>query len=150
MVSAKKRKKARVGLSVMEEERLKARLRQTFPSEPWIDHTVKRFEDIKADGETIVYRFHDAKAFPPAADTTPMLVCPECGRTVPANSMEGGRCMDHQPARLHNAYGSSPSAAAIRQLQHWNLRAEKLRMEPESKRALQREIRRYARSASQK
>jgi hypothetical protein len=145
-----KRRRQRVGLSVVEETRLKEKLLLTFPSAPWVDSTIKRFEDTKADGTTIVYRFHDPKSFPPAADTTPMVRCPECGRIVPPNSLEGGRCMDHQPARLHDAYGSSPSANCIRQLQHFNLRLDAYRLEPESKAALQREIRKFRRKHGQK
>lgn len=138
-----KPRKARVGMSVIEEDRLKARLRATFPSEPWLEHTVKRFEDVKADGQVIVYRFHDSKAFPPPAENTPMVRCPECGRTVPANSFEGGRCMDHQPARVHEAYGSSPSGHAIQMLQYRNLRLEGAKLKKESKAALRREIKRF-------
>ena len=138
-----KQRKQRVGLSLMAEDLLKARLRATYPSEPWVETTDMRFEDTKADGEVIVYRFHDPKAFPPPADHTPMVTCPECGRTVPPNSLEGGRCMDHQPMWCHEAYGSSPSAHAILELQHRNLRIKGASLKDESKKALRREIRRH-------
>lgn len=141
----RKGKKTRVGLSVMEEDRIKARLRTTYPSEPWVDATFRRFEDTKGE-ETIVYRFHDPKAFPPKADHTPMKVCPECGRTVPAISMEGGRCADHQPIKVHRAYGSSPSGNSIQMLQHLHGRIEETRLEPASKRALRNEIRKFKKS----
>jgi hypothetical protein len=138
-----KPKRQRIGLSCVEEERLKARLRQHFPSEPWIEHTVKRFEDVKADGQVIVYRFHDAKAFPPAGDHVRMVRCPECGRTVPPNSLEHGVCLDHASTRTHESYGSSPSAHAILTLQHRNLRIEGVKLKRESTKALKREIQRF-------
>ncbi len=150
----RRKNKTRVGLSLRDEEKLKNRLRVTYPSEPWVDHTIKRFEDVKADGTTIVYRFHDAKAFPPPAESTPMVKCGECGRIVPPNSLEtqwpkprDGEavewCMDHQPARLQNAYGSSPSAHAIQMVQHYKLRVETVKLKRESRKALQREIDRF-------
>lgn len=140
---ARRERKERAGLSLKQEEALKARLRLTFPSEPWVESTIRKFEDVKADGEVLVYRFHDARAFPPAADTTPMVVCRSCGRTVPPNSLEGGVCLDHASTRVHNAYGSSPSANAIIMLQHRNLRLEGVKLKKESKAALRREIKRF-------
>lgn len=147
-----KRKRKRVGLSRGDETRMREKLRLTAPSEPWVDHQIKGYEDIGPDGEPIVYRFFDARAFPPPADTTPMVTCPLCGHTVPPNSIErpvgrdgieiDGRCLDCRAQHIHEAHGASPSALAIMTIQYRNLRLDEIKLEPESVGELQDEIRR--------
>lgn len=148
---AKKRKKKRVGLSRGDETRMREKLRLIAPSEPWVDCQIKGFDDIDPKGEPIVYRFFDPKAFPPIADTTPMVTCPLCGHMVPPNSMEtprsgygidvDARCMDCRAQRIHEAHGGSPSAMAIETIQYRNLRLDEVKLESESIDDLKEEIR---------
>lgn len=154
------RRKNRIGLTHREETKLKVKIRETVPSEPWLDSQFTSYDDIDPKGQPIVYRFHTPKAFPPPAENTPMVVCALCGRHAPSVSMEtpldsvdhpgkgtsresrGPRCMDCRSERIHRAHGKSPSAAMIQQLQYRNLRLEELKMEPESIGELMEEIRR--------
>ena len=118
-----------------------------LPSEPWVDVHFAEIDDVDPDGEPISTRFFNrgAKESPLNGAATEMVRCPLCGRLTPPQTTEGGACMDHQPDRLHAAYGSSPSAAAIRQLQYRNLRAEESKLPSDSKSALRREIKQFRR-----
>jgi len=133
---SKKRKK-RVGLSRREEERIRQDLRPFVPSEPWINACLPEFTDVSPDGEQIVYRFYDAHAFPPQADSPAcqMQECSRCGRIVPAPTFEpeggsrrvgyGNRlkdrprrvvCADCRSPKVQRAHGASPSAVMLRKL----------------------------------
>jgi hypothetical protein len=159
IVAKDKPKIKRVGLSIPEEEKIKARLRRRLPSEAWVDATFFAAEEIGPDGEAIVYTFHNAKAFPPGGRDTKMVTCPHCLRVVPPIHLEAfkvgerpdGRekidepselCADHKEERFQDAWGESPSARAIQQLQHLNLRIEERKLPAESRAALRREIKR--------
>lgn len=152
----KKKKKLRIGLSRLSEQKLKRKLRRIAPSEPWVEAQILGFLDHDAKGEEIVYRFFDVKAFPPPG----MVECPLCGRTVPPVSMEtpdprvfvnqrrgdeshGARCMDCRPARVHQCHGGSPSAQAIREIQYRNLRLDEVKLESEDASDLKEEIRMF-------
>lgn len=52
-------------------------------------------------------------------------------------------CMDHQPEEVQRGYMASPSAAAIRFLQHRNLKLEETKNKPESRKELKREIKQF-------
>jgi len=118
-----------------------------LPSEPWVDTHFTEISDIDPDGQPISTRFFNrgAKGSPLNGAASAMVRCTLCGRLTPPQAIEGGACMDHQPERQHAAYGSSPSAAAIRQLQYRNLRADTPRLPDESKSALRREIKQFKR-----
>lgn len=157
----KKPKKKRVGLTANEEHKIRARLRRYFPSEPWIDATFICIDDIDPYGVPIAYRNHNDKAFPLPGSGTKMIRCPYCERLMPPNHFEdfqpgemimGERqclkstqrlCADHKSEYLQDAWGESPSAKAIRELQHRNLRVETTKTKPEGKAALRQEIKIY-------
>lgn len=139
----RKQRRGRIGLSRKDENKLREKLLKTLPSEPWFYAQIKTFDDTDARGEPIVYRFHDARVFPPGGNQTLMVECPLCGRTVPPNSLEDGVCMDHASDRAHECYGPSPSAKAIEAIQMRNLRVEGIKIKKESKKALKREIKRF-------
>jgi hypothetical protein len=134
--SARKPKR-RVGLSAYQEQRLKDELRPEVCSEPWLEAQFKCADDTDETGQAILYRYHDPHVFPPGGAKTTMLRCPLCGVFVPPNTLEHGACLDH--AR-HEGWGPSPSAAAIRGLQLFNLRMEDPELPPEDVEALRAEI----------
>lgn len=116
-----------------------------LPSEALVDLHIREIDDVDADGEAINVRFFDRsiRESPLNDPDTKMVRCPRCGRLTPPNAMEGGACLEHQSEKIHAAYGGSPSAHAIRQLQHRNLKAEETPLPPATKSALRREIRRF-------
>ncbi len=80
------RKTSRIGLTPLEEHRLRRRLRRMACSETWVDHQIKSVYDQTADGRTIVCRFHDPQVFPPGGrQATAMRWCRSCGRYTPPN-----------------------------------------------------------------
>jgi len=84
--SPKPAKKSRPGLSPVDEHRLRRRLRQSAPSEPWVDAQIKSLHDRAADGQEIVHRFFDPHQFPPGGRAaTSMRWCRRCGRYTPPN-----------------------------------------------------------------
>ena len=79
-------KKSRIGLSPLEEHRLRRRLRQSAPSESWVDAQIKTLQDRTSDGKEILHRFFDSQVFPPGGPkATPMRWCRHCGRFTPPN-----------------------------------------------------------------
>lgn len=136
-LSRKVQRTARAGLTRYAELLLKQVLRQTAPSEPWVEAQIKSSVDVTSDGVPIVYRYHDTRAFPPGGPATRMVRCPKCGVFTPPNTMEHGACLDH--AR-HQGWTPSPSAVAIRRLQMLNLRIESTELPPEDIASLRREI----------
>lgn len=160
MAARKNRKRRRVGLSRLAERNLKAKLRETAPSEPWIEAQIHSCDDTDEKGKPIVYRFHQPRAFP-AAD---MAVCCLCGRHTPMITMESPvrsrtgnrrlrrgaetpmpRCADCRPAKIQEAYGGSPSARSIAEIQNRNLRMDEVKLESEDVEDLEKEIRAYYR-----
>lgn len=77
----------RVGLSPLEELRLRRRLRRSACSECWVDVQIVTLIDTASDGSAIVScRFHDPSAFPPGGrGATRMKWCRTCGRHTPPN-----------------------------------------------------------------
>ena len=145
--SAPKAKRRRVGLSFYAEERLKASLRESAPSEPWVEAQFKTADDVDQEGAAIVYRYHDPHVFPPGGKQTLMRRCPECGVFMPPNSFEHGRCLDHAD---HRGWGPSPSAVAIAALQLFNLRTEEMPLDAEDRKSLWHEIRAFERARKRK
>jgi hypothetical protein len=139
--SANRRSRLRIGLSHEDEYYLKQELRRRSPSEPWVEAQIKSAIDVDADGDEIVYRYHDPHAFPPGGANTKMRRCCLCGVFNPPNAMEGGACLDH--AR-HEGWGPSPSAMAFIYLQLMNIDQQPLVLEPEDVESLEREIRHYS------
>ena len=76
------------GLSAWQEGRLRARLRRSAPTEPWVDVQVGEQTFTGPDGEPVVARFHDGRPFPPGgAKRTPMRWCRQCGRWTPPQAV---------------------------------------------------------------
>jgi hypothetical protein len=121
---------------------LKRRLRNSSPSEPWVEAQIVAVEDIDADGERIRYRLHDASVFPPGQKNTLMVRCSECGIYNPPNAMEHGRCLDH--AR-HKGWGRSISAKAIQAMQRKRSGLQFCALAPEDIKSLMLEIERIKR-----
>lgn len=135
----------RVGLSVHQEALLKAKLRLTTPSEPWVEAQIQTVVDQDTDGSSIVYRYRDPHAFPPGQEQTLMVRCRECEIFNPPNTIEHGNCLDH--AR-HEGWGPSPSALAIAALRRYYLELEDLELLPEDAKSLQREIEKFTRKSA--
>jgi hypothetical protein len=97
-------KSKRVGLSPLEEHRLRRALRRGACSEPWVDAQIKSVHDRGSDGEAILYRYHDTQVFPPGGhQETAMRWCRCCGRYTPPNSIH---LVEHQISRggaIHSA-----------------------------------------------
>jgi hypothetical protein len=138
--SAQKNRKRRVGLSLYHEDRLKRQLRESAPSEPWVEAQFITALDQDQEGEPIVYRYHDPRAFPPGGAETGMIRCPVCGIFMPPNAFEDGQCLDHAD---HSAWGRSPSAIAIEALQMRNLRLIDSPLPSEDISALREEISKF-------
>src|SRR5580658_893342 len=84
--SAKTKKNHRPGLSPVDEHRLRCRLRQSAPSEPWVDAQIKTLHDRAPGGQEILHRFFDPHQFPPGGRAaTAMRWCRHCGRYTPPN-----------------------------------------------------------------
>ena len=137
----------RVGLSARDEQRLKARLRRAAPSEPWVEAQIKTADDVDQDGSELLYRYHDPHVFPPGGARTAMRRCPLCGIFMPPNAFEHDACLDHAD---HRGWGPSPSAAAIRALQMFNIRLECLELLPEDALSLRKEIKNFPRGPKMK
>src|SRR5579859_4120282 len=75
--------KRRIGLTQYAEIQLKEKLRKRSPSEPWVEAQIKTNIDVTADGQPIVYRYHDPRVFPPGGEETLMVRCPRCGVFTP-------------------------------------------------------------------
>lgn len=158
--------KKQLGLSAEKEIAIKQRLLAEVPSSYWAEIQFTQITDTAPDGSLLFYRLHTPQAFPPKADTTPMVECPCCLRKVPQATMEtplpkivwarrddrwviaktityGPRCADCRGKSIHRAHGASPSAVAIRQIQMRNLRLETIKLASEAPTDLRREIRRF-------
>lgn len=128
----------RVGLSRFAEERLKQKLRRTTCSEPWVEAQFVSVTDRDKDRSSILYRYHDAKIYPPGGQETAMIRCPVCGVFTPPGAIEHGKCLDHAN---HEGYGPSPSGLAFQALQFYNLHVEEsVELAPEDAASLRREI----------
>ncbi len=132
-----KSRKIRAGLSREGEARLRKALRRQSPSEPWVEAQFRNVLERDARGQAIIRRFHDPTVFPPGGSRTAMIRCPACDIFMPPGAFEEGVCLDHAE---HEGWGPSPSAEAIRGLQHRNLRLLETELPPESASALRREI----------
>ncbi|MDB5357954.1 MAG: hypothetical protein JWN24_4407 [Phycisphaerales bacterium] len=132
--------KRQTGLTTLQENRLREKLRLEAPSEPWVDAQFHEVCDSDERGRVTVRRRHDPAVFPPGGAGTAMVRCPACGVLTPPVALEGGLCLDHAE---HDSWGESPSAQAIRGLQLRNLRMDEAPLEPESQEALQKEVHQY-------
>jgi hypothetical protein len=146
--SAKRpRRKRRVGLTSYQERVLKDKLRPHTCSEPWVEAQFISANDTDKHGRPILYRYHDARIYPPGGPATAMVRCKVCGVFNPSNAMEDGQCLDHADEVEHGGWGPSPSALAIGALQMRNLRLEVLTLEPEDAVSLRQEIAEMSESA---
>jgi len=88
-----KRKKRKIlfGLTMIQQEDAKRRLRMTTCSEYWVE---AQFERIDL-GDRAAYILDESR-YPPPADTPSceMRTCPRCGVTVPAPYMGSRVCVD--------------------------------------------------------
>jgi hypothetical protein len=99
------RKSTRVGLSPLDEHRLRRTLRRAACSETWVDDQIKTLQDNGSDGQSIVYRFYDPKTFPPGgANETAMRWCRFCGRYTPPNSIH---LIEHRTSRAGDVHSST-------------------------------------------
>jgi hypothetical protein len=74
------------GLSPLDEQRLRRRLRQAAPSEAWVDAQFVTVHDVAPNGRAITTRAHDVHVFPPGGRRgTAMRWCRCCGRYTPPN-----------------------------------------------------------------
>lgn len=141
-----RRRRRHVGLNPYDEEQLKAELRLTTPSEPWIEAQFRTVLDQDADRGPIVYRYRDPHVFPPGGEQTRMVRCATCGIFNPPNAIEHGSCLDHAD---HRGWGPSPSAIAIAALRKLNLELEDtLELAPEDAMSLRREITEFAKKGA--
>ncbi len=144
-------RKRRVGLSRAAERQLRNKLRTRCPSAPWIDAQFKSAESIDDRGREVSCRYHDPSVFPPGGAKTLMVRCPGCCIFTPPNAMDGGICLDCQPAvtpmEPHLGWGKSPSALSIERLQYYRGKELSLPLEPESTDDLRREIQRAVKRA---
>lgn len=139
--SAPRGKRKTIGLSPARELSLKARLRKTTCSEPWVEAQFKRATDSDEEGHKITYRYHDPRVYPPGGERTAMVRCRKCGIFTPPGAIEHGCCLDHAN---HAGWGPSPSAVAFQAMQRYNLRLEdSVELRSEKILVLKREISRY-------
>jgi hypothetical protein len=76
----------RVGLTPIEEYRLRRTLRRSACSETWVDAQIVSVHDTDSDGDPILYRFFNPSVFPPGGRSeTAMRWCRFCGRYTPAH-----------------------------------------------------------------
>ncbi|HWE96312.1 MAG TPA: hypothetical protein VG269_20280 [Tepidisphaeraceae bacterium] len=136
----------RNGLSILQESRLRERLRREVPSEPWLEAQFSSFTETDGRGGQSIRRVHNPLAFPPGREQTAMVRCPLCGVFTPPIAFEAGACLDHAE---HESWGPSPSALAIRGLQFRNLRMGDAPLLPETTAALRSEILHFDQNASQ-
>lgn len=139
--------KRRIGLTVLQEARLRERLRHEVPSEPWLEEQFVNVCEVDGRGKQTIRRVHNPAAFPPGGARTAMVRCPACGVFTPPVALESGKCLDHAE---HVGWGPSPSAQAIHGLQFRNLRMAEEPLAPETSAALRKEIRRFERNASER
>lgn len=173
----------RAAILAAEAARLKARLRDSSPSEPWVEEQVQSVEESDADGQTLVRRLHQPGMFPPGGRETRMVKCDVCGVLHPPTIGGGPNCHEHavervmrvqEPAlvrrygeakgrakagklrarlervarNIDEAFGASPSAVVIWQLQIRNLRMEERKLPSERKTDLRRYIKSQANGAT--
>lgn len=91
-------------LSALQESRLRRRLRNSAPSEPWVDAQIVTKHEAAADGREVARRCFEPGIFPPGGRGTPMRWCRQCGRYTPANSLQ---LIEHAPL------GSAPVSATL-------------------------------------
>jgi hypothetical protein len=95
----------RVGLSPLEEHRLRRRLRSSACSETWVDDQIKTVHDRGSDGQAILYRYHDAAVFPPGGKNgTAMRWCRFCGRYTPGHCIHR---IEHRSTRAGEIQSST-------------------------------------------
>lgn len=121
--STSKRKKKRIRPSKFNHrQKLEHQLRRTACSEAWVDAQIGLTCFYDERGQMVSAHFVMPGIYPPKADTTPMRQCKRCRRwTPPVAMMRNGVCFDCRIAqpknyRLNDAWGQSPSAAAIERL----------------------------------
>jgi len=131
----------RVGLNFQREQDLKRKLRQTAPSEPWVEAQIKSAHDIQEGGGEILYRYHDPHVFPPGGAKTKMKRCPRCGVFTPPNAFEQAICLDC--ADHADGWGPSPSAVAIERLRMLRFEIPQRRLRGEDTESLLLEIERF-------
>jgi hypothetical protein len=96
-------KPKRVGLTSLEEHRLRRSLRRKACSETWVEAQIKIVHDTSSDGESIRYRFFESSVFPPGGKQTAMRWCRFCGRFTPPNCIH---LIEHSATRgglIHSA-----------------------------------------------
>ena len=142
IAAAKQKQVSNVGLSIAQEQRLKARLRKVCPSEPWVEAQICDRLQTDSHGKPFVHRYHDPHVVPPGGTATAMVRCEQCRVWTPPHFFEGGICLDHSP---HIGWSQSPSAQVFEALQFYRLKSktEQLELEPESTSALREEIEQY-------
>jgi hypothetical protein len=104
-VAASTARTKRVGLSTLEEHRLRRALRRAACSEPWVDAQIKSVLDHTGDGQAIVCRFHEARVFPPGGrQETAMKWCRLCGRYTPPNCID---LLEHRSKRAGEVHSAT-------------------------------------------
>jgi len=135
----------RRGLTHHQETALKAKLRKSTPSEPWVEDQLKTALFPDRHGQPRIYRYHDPAVFPPGGPKTLMRTCPLCHVPNPPQTFDADQCFDH--AEDLDFWGPSPSALAIEKLQFYYLRESNLDIDTdlpsEDYRDLRREIEDY-------
>ncbi len=77
------------GLTSIQETLLKASLRRSACSEPWVDDQIVVRHCPGPGGRMIPVRLHDPSVFPPGGRRrTPMRWCRSCGRYTPAPAIQ--------------------------------------------------------------
>lgn len=127
---SKRKQKIRHGLSRMDEAVLKDRLLRTTCSEPWVRAQFNTIRDTGPDGQDIVTRWFDPTVYPPKADTTPMIVCVQCGVPTPPPAVgSSGVCLDCHCGNVpwqQDAWGASYSAVVIQKIEMMNTARERV------------------------
>jgi hypothetical protein len=140
IAAARKQQKDR-GLSAAQEQKLKAKLRRTTCSEPWVEAQIRGTVAIDARGKLFLRRYHDPHVFPPGGSQTAMCRCAVCRVWTPPQALEDGVCLDHHEPL---GWGPSPSALAIAAHEFFNMRTPPLELAPESTAELEMEIAQHA------
>ena len=127
------------GLSIVEEDRLRAALRRRSPSEPWVEAQIVEVRQMGERGEIIVRRIRRSLGISAGRPSHRNDRFAICRIFTPPTAMEDDACLDH---REDGNWGPSPFAVTIR-AEYYNLELVESELPPESQSSLIREIQEY-------
>jgi hypothetical protein len=145
---------SRIGQSSIEQMRMRRKVREVVCSEPWMEVC---WAELVQGGDGVAKRptvFLDRHGiYPPGGRReTRMVHCSACGkRWYPPNYVQGDLCLDcaagigvpFTDEQTHVTSTSSPTAIALRQMEHYHVRLIESRLEAEDEATLRRQIDSY-------